>query len=453
MEAANDRISDLPESLLHHIHGSLDIKEGARTSVLSKKWNNIWRTVPTLHFSEPWQDDRPVPTADETEKFMNFVDGTLYGRNSSNVDKFILWWDAPMSDIRVHNWITSVIRANVKEIGLALIQEHGLFIPLSLFTCESLISLQVLTNPSIRLPKHIYLPRLKRLELYHFEFTNESWNEELFSSSHVLEELILHGCIYHVRNFSISIPTLKLLKIISWARDQNGLRDCVFEIDAPRLVTFSYSGYVAKEFVMSRFPALVEADVNLSSADNGSAGTTQLLRALAHVQCLTVYDNTILAMISSALTFQNVHTLKIADNTTVQLPGVISLLQSIPNLESLIFFQYIRGEIGEYGEANDDDSISDASESDINEGESSYNTECLFPHLKSVWFQEFIGNQNDLKLVKWILRYAEALEMMFIRYYDIAHTGLKNPKSEEDLKAEIPSFPRASAGCVIKFYS
>lgn len=48
--AAEDRISNLTEDILHHIHASLDIKEGARTSVLSKRLNHIWTTVPILHF-------------------------------------------------------------------------------------------------------------------------------------------------------------------------------------------------------------------------------------------------------------------------------------------------------------------------------------------------------------------------------------------------------------------
>lgn len=191
---------------------------------------------------------------------MDFVDGTLHRHSTSNIDKFSLTCDPHLKESRVRSWLSNVIRGNVKELCLKLSQDedHPLFIPLSLFTCESLISLELNTYPSIRLPKYITLPSLKRLELSKFDCSSECWNEKLFSNSPVLEELILKFSIFSMRNFSISIPTLKLLKIDT---GENVLQDCVFKIDAPRLVSFSYWGSEAKEFVLSSFPVLVKADV------------------------------------------------------------------------------------------------------------------------------------------------------------------------------------------------
>ncbi|KAI3881855.1 hypothetical protein MKW92_023627, partial [Papaver armeniacum] len=226
---------------------------------------------------------------------MDFVDGTLHRRNSLNVDKFVLDCNQPLNDSRVHSWISYVVRGNVKELSLNLPQNHSLFIPPSLFTCESRISLELYCHNFI-LPKHISFPRLKRLKLKGFEFSDERWNEELFSNSPVLEELTLQNCKFNMSNFCILIPMLKRLKIENeWYR-VNDLRDCVFKINAPELASFSYMGYVAKEFALSSFQALVEATVYFHVQENVGAVAevrSQLLRALAHVKSLTVCDRTL----------------------------------------------------------------------------------------------------------------------------------------------------------------
>ncbi|KAF9613296.1 hypothetical protein IFM89_006795, partial [Coptis chinensis] len=47
-----DRISGLHEPLIHHILSFIDMKEVLQTSLLSKRWTNLWRSVRTLKFHE-----------------------------------------------------------------------------------------------------------------------------------------------------------------------------------------------------------------------------------------------------------------------------------------------------------------------------------------------------------------------------------------------------------------
>ncbi|MCH91865.1 F-box/FBD/LRR-repeat protein [Trifolium medium] len=52
-----DRISSLPDPILHHILSFLPTKFAASTTILSKRWNPLWLSVPTLHFDDmPFKD-------------------------------------------------------------------------------------------------------------------------------------------------------------------------------------------------------------------------------------------------------------------------------------------------------------------------------------------------------------------------------------------------------------
>lgn len=45
-----DRISRLPDELIHRIMSFLDTKQAVRTCILSKRWNLVWTTLPFLNF-------------------------------------------------------------------------------------------------------------------------------------------------------------------------------------------------------------------------------------------------------------------------------------------------------------------------------------------------------------------------------------------------------------------
>ncbi|GER44212.1 F-box/RNI-like superfamily protein [Striga asiatica] len=104
----DDRISQLPIPILHHILCFLSQKEAVRTCVLSKQWCHIGSTRPNLEFSEEWFDDtqekvvsvnsstgstRPSLNSSEKsinstqEKFVPVVDRTLQGYLDQNRSK------------------------------------------------------------------------------------------------------------------------------------------------------------------------------------------------------------------------------------------------------------------------------------------------------------------------------------------------------------------------------
>ncbi|CAN1147846.1 F-box/LRR-repeat protein At3g59200, partial [Linum perenne] len=47
-----NRLSDLPDSILHHILSFLDTKSFVQTCILSRRWRYVWKYVDVLTFSK-----------------------------------------------------------------------------------------------------------------------------------------------------------------------------------------------------------------------------------------------------------------------------------------------------------------------------------------------------------------------------------------------------------------
>ena len=97
---AVDRISDLPEFILHHVLSLLSRKEAAKTVLLSKKWNCVWSSFPILDFDQmhyfnldsPCVPDTRPESQKRVEKFMNDVDKSIsrFHEHQLPMQKFIL---------------------------------------------------------------------------------------------------------------------------------------------------------------------------------------------------------------------------------------------------------------------------------------------------------------------------------------------------------------------------
>ncbi|KAF5200406.1 hypothetical protein FRX31_010008 [Thalictrum thalictroides] len=93
-DASNgDKISDLPDNLLHQILASLDMKCAVQTSVLSTRWRNLWTSLPTLNFDLDTFLESTKGTAKDRDRFMKFVDQVFIHHDISNVQKFHLFYN------------------------------------------------------------------------------------------------------------------------------------------------------------------------------------------------------------------------------------------------------------------------------------------------------------------------------------------------------------------------
>ncbi|KAI3899765.1 hypothetical protein MKW92_044786, partial [Papaver armeniacum] len=288
---AEDRISELPDSIIYHILSFLEMKDVACTSVLSKRWSHIWTTVPTLVFPDCYEPS-------EINNFMDFVDRTFHLHDTStNIQKIHIHMNEHFNASRVHSWISSITKRNiVAELCLNFDQKKRFRVPLSLFTCASLITLELSSMYNIHVPRSFSFPNLKSLTLYCVQF-----NDEQHLSCPLLEDLILVNCTWFgARNFSISTPALKLLEINNDVTvvDDDGLQDCALEINAPNLESLAYHGNPAKEYFFSSFKTLESAKVRfyeyaVTREQNIGAAINKFFQAVAHVQILTIDAHTL----------------------------------------------------------------------------------------------------------------------------------------------------------------
>ncbi|CAM0944017.1 unnamed protein product [Alopecurus aequalis] len=71
MASGADRVSALPEDVLHNVLGFLPTEEVVRTCVLARRWRGVWRSVPALRFTG-------VKGWGSADRFAQFVDHLLH---------------------------------------------------------------------------------------------------------------------------------------------------------------------------------------------------------------------------------------------------------------------------------------------------------------------------------------------------------------------------------------
>ncbi|XP_074290015.1 uncharacterized protein LOC141616775 [Silene latifolia] len=125
-----DRISELPEPIILHILSYLPLEDSARTSILSKAWNNYYSLYPILHFDHNLFALKSLISAKEgsrepsisqiSDMFMDEVDCRLSKATQldSPIRKLALTIaiNDPKNFSRVDKWLELVKQINVQEI-------------------------------------------------------------------------------------------------------------------------------------------------------------------------------------------------------------------------------------------------------------------------------------------------------------------------------------------------
>ncbi|KAI3833334.1 hypothetical protein MKX03_028886, partial [Papaver bracteatum] len=260
---AEDRISILPQKLIHHILSFLDMTCVVRTCILAKVWRYIWASVPVLNF------DSSLHTM-EHSGFLDFVDRVFVLRDSCEVQRFNLVF----SDIgcdkatarSVNSWIFASLTRGVEEVSMDISAEKDLAVelPSCLFNCKSLSKLELKIGryecSSLVLPSSISLPCLKFLKLESVSIDDENPADKLFSSCPALESLVIKDSRL---NISISSVTLKHFELDNNPSLPLGNEVKIVKLDTPNLKSFSCKSCLSYDYCLENLTSLVIADINM----------------------------------------------------------------------------------------------------------------------------------------------------------------------------------------------
>lgn len=202
---AADRLSALPDALLHHVLSFVKAWDAARTCVLSRRWRDLWASAPCVDI-RVGRHSRKLPL-----DYAKFVYRLLLNREAlAPIDTLRLRSpneeddeDFDSSDVKM--WIRHAIRRNARIIQLT--GHHGSF---AVLDSVDLVS------------RHLKILKLAYTELF------DSLARQLSSRCPSLEELELKNCLVECRE--IASVSLKRLTMVKCTFAEN------FSVDAPNLV-------------------------------------------------------------------------------------------------------------------------------------------------------------------------------------------------------------------------
>nr|GFA73011.1 hypothetical protein [Tanacetum cinerariifolium] len=193
-----DRISRLPDELIHQIFSFIDSKYAVQASMLSSRWKLIWKSMPSLIFLSNQFDTLP--------KFSKFVTGVLSHRNHQiEVSLVKLNFRGAASQAFVRKIANYAFSHNVQEL---MTRKHFTFsVPFH--------------HPCLTPKTPWDFPALTTLHLSDITLCDDTCKSvDLFSKCVNLKNLTLDTFVLagHVAVFDIITPRLSNLKLIHGRR-------------------------------------------------------------------------------------------------------------------------------------------------------------------------------------------------------------------------------------------
>ena len=258
-----DRISELPDHIIHHILSFLPTIEVVRMCLVSKHWKRLCYKVTALQFSEFSMGhnltQRKFPT------FLRFFYLLVTRDEEPLVSKLKLDLCRFTRRSRaLRSWFNFVLRnrsdvlANLKELDLCVeTTDCGRYylLPKTVFRLRSLTLLR-LCGVRLKGLEFVNLPCLKSLSLENVQLDNQALHNLLTSCSS-LENLLLKKLV-DVWHLNVSSSSLTSLKI-----DTGGSFTSRVNVEAKNLQSFVFIGslgypslkflQLAKQFEMSHY--------------------------------------------------------------------------------------------------------------------------------------------------------------------------------------------------------
>ncbi|KAJ1271118.1 hypothetical protein BS78_06G104400 [Paspalum vaginatum] len=239
--SAEDRLSSLPDVLLHAILSSLKARQLVQTSVLSRRWRSLWRSVPCLSIDQgEFQSNPGNISQTELAKFEDFVDFLLLRNDVPALNSFCLYMTEGYP-IRIDfaRWIRRALNC-----------------PLEALHIQSVSFCRVKLPPDLGSSSHC----LKRLHLCHVSL-GKKFAELINYVCVVLEDLELKECelFRECGRYDNSIASSSLRNLII---DDGFIGGNRMIITAPQLASLHLIiGLFNMTILLKEMPSLVKASI------------------------------------------------------------------------------------------------------------------------------------------------------------------------------------------------
>ncbi|KAB2070838.1 hypothetical protein ES319_A08G181700v1 [Gossypium barbadense] len=251
-----DRLSALPNTVLSRILSKMPMDSVVRTSILSKRWSNLWKHTQgvdfhSLPFSDNQADYSPITRCLDLLLSPQIIKFTTVGHVSER------------SNPDVQRWVNFALSKNVRQLTIGLMSvslaRRFFQLPDSLFSNRSkILEHLVLSFVDFKPPRPgqpiaaSVFSSLKLLVLTHCKLADATVDLCLRKCV-PLEELVINMC-EGLKNVNISGPNLRLISFRCLEDSDDGEFRSL-RVDAPLVGNLVYSGDLTK-FYLNNCPVL-----------------------------------------------------------------------------------------------------------------------------------------------------------------------------------------------------
>ncbi|XP_024042987.1 putative F-box protein At3g44060 [Citrus clementina] len=383
-----DRISALPDSVLCHILSYIPTKHAVATSVIAKRWQNVWTAVPNLSFDDRLCLRPPASTYVPLRGFADFVHTVLLRTNPAKIGKFSLYCSRPTNLARFYDWIATALMREVGEIQLYLGQQS----PWSYrkpFTVQPVLNCPSLEELSVTCELHDDTPP---------------------------------------PNLIISSATLKTCKLIVRSEDMLFREvDYMLTITAPKLESLEIYSDLLGSFVMHDLHSLKKVKLDIMHAEWAQVDPYRAIQLLAGINsCKYLHLSAgIMSAVDHACdscfpSFSQLNYIEMGVGP-IRWRVLPIVLRSSPNLESLVLHKF--------GWLESDFDV----------------PHCLVHTVKNIEIKGVQGDEDERPLLKYLLQFAATMEKMLM------WAKASVPKENRaNLRESILQLPRASMKTTIE---
>nr|VDD12644.1 unnamed protein product [Brassica oleracea] len=454
-----DRVSNLPDELLCYVLSFLPTKNAALTSVLSKRWFNLWKLVPNLDINDSLflhPQDGKGERQEIQRSFVDFVDRVLAMQGDSPINNFSLKCITGRvhPDI-VNRWICNVLKRGVSDLSLYThfakdLDDYLYRLPKEMFVKLSLRNERCVDWYFRDMGSS--LPMLKSLDINSDTIVCGEF-EKFITSFPMLEELEMGTMKWEDFNVTVSSANLRSLSlhgsgIEGWDDFENPKS---FSFDAPNLLFLNYSELVPEDYPVVNMGKLLEAHINLMVTDEQMkrvrepnhdllegddegdvvlhfGNVVKLINGIENVQTLSLTSDTLEVSFCILLSrlccdsmpvFNNLKFLSVTSEEGRGWQAMPALLRNYPHLETIIIqglLHYVTDECG------------DACPCISREDRGRSLRSCPVKRLE---IQGFRGTMKEMNMIKHFLDYFPCLKRLDVFVEDNDPTQLRNDQVSE----------------------